>query len=211
MRGQFITFEGGEGAGKSTQAARLAERLREAGLTVLMSREPGGSPMAERLRVALTGPVGANLSADDQAVLFAAARANHVDQVIAPALEAGTWVICNRFADSTEAYQGTAGVPASVLATLRQVAVGPNEPNLTLVIDVPPDVGLARARARNALDSFEKAALSVHVDRREAFLAIAAREPERCVVIDGTADADTIADAVWTAVYERLPVPLETD
>lgn len=211
MRGQFITFEGGEGAGKSTQAARLAERLREAGLTVLMSREPGGSPMAERLRVALTGPVGANLSADDQAVLFAAARANHVDQVIAPALEAGTWVICDRFADSTEAYQGTAGVPASVLATLRQVAVGPNEPNLTLVIDVPPDVGLARARARNALDSFEKAALSVHVDRREAFLAIAAREPERCVVIDGTADADTIADAVWTAVYERLPVPLETD
>lgn len=206
MRGRFITLEGGEGAGKSTQAALLAERLREAGVSVVVSREPGGSPLAERLRVALTGPAGASLSAQEQAVLFAAARADHVESVIAPALSLGTWVICDRFFDSTEAYQGSAGAAPGVLAALRQVAVGPHEPDLTLVVDIAPDVGLERARSRDALDRFEQDALSTQETRRSAFLAIAAREPKRCAVIDGNRDHLAVAADIWRIVSERLSV-----
>lgn len=206
-RGRFITFEGGEGAGKSTQAARLVARLRAAEVPVHLTREPGGSALGERLRSALTGAAGARLSAAQQAMLFAAARADHVDTLIAPSLDGGTWVVCDRFADSTEAYQGPAGAPAPLLAALRHVAVGACEPDLTIVIDVAPDVGLSRARRRDTLDRFEREEAAIQAARRDAFLQIAAREPDRCIVLDGTADEEDTAEAVWAAVAGRLPVP----
>lgn len=204
MRGAFITFEGGEGAGKSTQAQRLARRLEAAGKDVVLSREPGGSPFAEKLRAALIGPRGAGLSPTDQAILFAAARADHVDTVIAPALAEGRWVVCDRFADSTEAYQGAAGASGGLISVLRQVTVGDREPDLTIVLDLAPAVGLERARERRSLDPFEKHDLHVQSARREAFLAIARREPARCVVIDASVDPDTIAETVWQVVRTKL-------
>lgn len=204
MSGVFITFEGGEGAGKSTQARRLAERLREAGRAVVLTREPGGSAWAERVREALLRDGGRRLDPTDQAILFAAARADHVETLIAPALAAGKVVICDRFFDSTEAYQGSAGASAGLLALLRAIAAGSLRPDLTLILDLPPRVGLERARGREALDGFEAAELHVHEARRRAFLAIAEREPERCVVVDGTLAQDTLAQRIWTLVRERL-------
>ncbi|MBJ3774711.1 dTMP kinase [Acuticoccus mangrovi] len=206
MRGAFITFEGGEGAGKSTQAERLADRLREAGHAVTLTREPGGSPWAERLREALLSDRGRGLDATQQAILFAAARADHVETVIAPALRAGQVVICDRFSDSTEAYQGSLGAPQRLLALLRIVAVGSLMPDLTLILDVPPDVGRARAEQRTALDAFERDEEAVQTKRRDAFLAIAAREPERCAVIDASGSPDDVAQRIDAAVAERLGV-----
>ena len=202
--GAFISFEGGEGAGKSTQARRLAERLRADGCEVVLTREPGGSPFAERVRTALLGDAGRTLDPTEQAIMFAAARSDHVETTIAPALAAGRWVICDRFADSTDAYQGAAGVDRRVLAMLRRVAAGARMPDLTFVLDVPPEVGLARARSRRTLDGFEREPLAVHEARRAAFLMIAEREPQRCVVIDATADEAAQAERIWTLTNERL-------
>jgi len=208
MAGKFITFEGGEGAGKSTQARRLADRLSASGRAVVVTREPGGTPTAESIRRLLLSGLVKELSADDEAILFAAARADHVERVIRPALAAGRWVLCDRFADSTHAYQGAAGgADEALLSALDRVAVGRTRPDLTLILDLPAEVGLARAGARQgdeAPDRFERDDVAVHERRRQAFLTIAGREPERCVVIDATGDEDTVADAVWQAVRARL-------
>ncbi len=202
--GKFITLEGGEGGGKSTQARALAQSLRMKGLEVVLTREPGGSPWAERMRKALLTQEGRALAPVEQAIMFAAARADHVDTVILPALAEGRWVVCDRFADSTEAYQGPLGTPAEVLELLKMVAVGPTRPDLTFVLDLPPQVGLARAAEREALDPFEADELAVHEARRAVFLDIAAREPHRCVVVDATAAPDEIGAAIWSVVRERL-------
>lgn len=204
LAGLFITFEGGEGAGKSTQAKRLAKRFRDEGLTVVLTREPGGSPQAERVRAALLTEAGRDLPGVEQAILFAAARADHVDTVIKPALADGSVVICDRFYDSTEAYQGAAGASPAMMDLLKTIAVGELIPDLTLVLDVPPETGLERARARNTLDAFENDDLAVHRARREAFLRIAAREPQRCAVVDASANEHAIADSIWSKVMERL-------
>lgn len=203
-RGKFITLEGGEGAGKSTQARTLAQRLRAKGRDVLVTREPGGSAFAERLRASLISEKGRALDPSEQAILFAAARGDHVDTVIQPALSDGQWVVCDRFVDSTEAYQGAAGAPPSLMALLKSVAVGDTMPDLTFVLDLPPELGRARAEGRDVLDPFERDSLTVQEARREAFLAIAASNPDRCVVVDATVSQDEIADAIWIVVRERL-------
>jgi len=205
VRGAFITLEGGEGAGKSTQARRLAQRLRARGVDVVLTREPGGSSFAERMRLALLGEAGRTLDPTAQALMFAAARADHVDTVIAPALAQGRTVICDRFCDSTTAYQGTGGVPEPLLRALEAVAVGDVRPDLTIILDVPPEEGLRRARSRQVLNVFEEDAIPKHEARRDAFLRIAEREPGRCVVLDGTLPADDLAGRILRVVEERLP------
>ena len=202
--GKFITFEGGEGGGKSTQASALAQGLRARGLEVVLTREPGGSPWAERMRAALLTETGRALAPVEQAIMFAAARADHMDTVIVPALAEGRWVVCDRFADSTEAYQGALGAPPAALELLRMAAVGETRPDLTFLLDLPPEVGLARAAQRETLDPFEADTLAIHEARRAAFLDIAAREPHRCVIVDATAEADEIGAAIWTVVRERF-------
>ncbi len=206
-RGRLVTFEGGEGAGKSTQIARLADRLDGLGVRVVRTREPGGTPGAEAVRRVLLAGGARRFGSAAEALLFAAARADHVDRLIAPALAGGAFVLCDRFTDSTRVYQGTAGVPAPLLAALERIALGGVTPDLTIILDVPAAVGLARAagRAAGAPDRFEGDPLEEHEARRQAFLAIARAEPARCVVIDATADADAVADAVWRAVRARLP------
>lgn len=204
-RGRFITFEGGEGAGKSTQARRLATRLKAAGIRVLVTREPGGSPRAEVLRdLLLSGRVAA-FGPEAEALVFALARADHLAETIVPALRSGTWVISDRFADSTWAYQGTAGVSRERLAALDGIAVGANRPDLTLILDVPASTGLARIAARRGgADRFEADALYVHEARRQAFLEIAADEPARCAVIAAAGNQDEVAEAIRAVVFSRL-------
>ncbi len=204
-RGRFITLEGGEGAGKSTQAALLAEWLRGLGVSVLLTREPGGSPRAEVLRELLLGGRVAPFGAAAEALFFAVARADHLAETIRPALLSGRWAISDRFMDSTRAYQGSAGVSDEALADLEKVAVGADRPDLTLILDIPPEVGLARIRKRSgAPDRFEADALTEHAARRDAFLDIARREPDRCVVIETTVGAAETASAIRAAVAERL-------
>lgn len=204
-RGRFITFEGGEGAGKSTHARRLSDWLAGCGVAVLQSREPGGSPRAEVIREMLLSGRVAPFGPEAEAILFAVARADHMEETIRPALQQGTWVICDRFIDSTRAYQGSAGVAPAVLDRLESVAVGPDRPDLTLIFDLPAAEGLTRAGGRGAIaDRFEEDALSIHEDRRAAFLGIAQRDPARCVVIDARQDAEVVGRAVRDAVAERL-------
>ena len=211
MTGCFITFEGGEGAGKSTQIARLRRRIEAAGQPVLVTREPGGSPRAERIRTVLLAGGAKALGPLAEAVLFTAARIDHLERTIRPALQAGTHVLCDRFADSTRAYQGALGsLDESTLSSLERVAVGDTEPNLTLILDLPPEAGLARIRRRQAergegADRFEAEGLPFHVALREAFLRIAAGAPRRCVVIDANRNEDAVEAAIWQAVLERLP------
>ncbi len=204
-RGRFITLEGGEGAGKSGHAARLADWLRGEGVDVLVTREPGGSPRAEALRELLLGGRFAARGPETEALVFALARADHLAVVIRPALAAGTWVICDRFMDSTRAYQGSAGVDAKLLDLIEAIVVGEDRPDLTLILDVPAALGLERARKKKpAPDRFESDGVALHEARRQAFLAIAAREPERCVVIDATLDKTAVAEAIRSAVAARL-------
>ncbi len=205
-RGRFITLEGGEGAGKSAQARRLAARLAASGLEAVATREPGGTPHAERLReLILSGALRAKGPAAE-AIAFTAARIDHLDALIRPALKRGAWVVCDRFADSTRAYQGAAGrLDAAFIDRLEGIAVRHDRPNLTLILDIAPELGLARAAARSAApDRFESEGLDFHVALRRAFLAIAAAAPERCVVIDAGADEEAVEKAVWAAVRTRL-------
>ncbi len=208
MRGRFITFEGGEGTGKSTQGAFLADRLKTYGLGVIMTREPGGSPGAEAIRHVLLSGAAQPLGSHAEAILFAAARDDHVRQLIRPALEAGHWVICDRFADSTRVYQGVLGnVDPRVIRSLERVAVGDTRPDITFVLDVPAAVGLARAasrRGRTAVDRFEAETIEFHTKLREAYRELAEREPDRCVLIDAQTDATNVADAIWAVVNGRL-------
>lgn len=205
-RGRFITLEGGEGAGKSTQAARLAARLRARGIEIVLTREPGGSPLAEEIRGAILSGAVAPLGPAAEAIMFSAARIDHLERTIRPALARGQWVICDRFADSTRAYQGALGnLDPGFMRELERVTVGGSRPDLTLVIDVPADVGLARARARSqTADRFESEGQGFHEALRRAFLDIAADEPKRCAVIDGAAKPEVVEDAIWTAVSARL-------
>jgi dTMP kinase len=208
-RGRFVTFEGGEGAGKSTQIARLADRLSAEGVRVVCTREPGGTPGAEAVRRVLLAGGARRFGPAAEAMLFAAARADHVDRLIRPALSSGAWVLCDRFLDSTRVYQGTAGVDRALLSALEQVALAGVAPDLTVILDVPAVIGLARATARlgGGLDRFEADPPTEQEARRQAFLAIARQEPTRCTVVDATADADTVAAAVWAGVRGRLPLP----
>jgi len=204
-RGRFITFEGGEGAGKSTQLKRLVERLRDAGLEVTATREPGGSPGAEAIReLVLNGPAD-RWSALTETLLMYAARRDHVERVIGPALARGAWVVCDRFADSTRAYQGAGGaVDPTLIAALEDHVLGVVRPDLTLVFDLPPEAGLARAHARGGEMRFESKGLAFHGRLREGFLAIARSEPERCVLIDATQPIETVSAQVFAIVSERL-------
>jgi dTMP kinase len=208
MRGKFITFEGGEGTGKSTQAAMLAHRFESLGLGVLLTREPGGSPGAEVIRHVLLSGAAKPLGPDAEAMLFAAAREDHVRCTIAPALAAGTWVICDRFVDSTRVYQGELGhVDRRLIKGLERVSIGDLWPDLTLVLDVPVDVALERRALRRgeaAPDRFEAEDATFHDKLRQAFLALAADEPQRCVVIDASAPRMEVAKAIWDAVQARL-------
>lgn len=205
-RGRFISFEGGEGAGKSTQAARLAARLHAQGVESILTREPGGSPLAEQIRGAILSGAVAPLGPAAEAIMFSAARIDHLEQTIRPALASGKWVICDRFADSTRAYQGALGnLDPRFIRELERVTIGGTRPDLTIVIDVPAATGLARARARSAIvDRFEAEGQSFHEALRRAFLDIAAEEPKRCVVIEGAAEPDAVEEAIWNAVRDRL-------
>ncbi|MFG1422252.1 dTMP kinase [Roseixanthobacter liquoris] len=210
-RGRFISLEGGEGTGKSTQARILAAALEKRGLRVRVTREPGGSPLAEQVREVLLSGLAQPLGPQGEAALFAAARADHVRETIAPALEAGEWVICDRFTDSTRVYQGAVGkADARLLRALDRISVGPCMPDLTLVLDVPPEIGLARAVARGkgaAADRFEREGADYHAAIRAAFLSLAAAEPERCVVIDAQGEVDSVAAQVLASVTSRLALP----
>ena len=205
--GRFITFEGGEGTGKSTQVARLVERLRARGLEVVQTREPGGSPGAEDIRaIALNGDAN-RWSPMTEALLMFAARSDHLERTIRPALEAGRWVVCDRFADSSRAYQGVGGgTPAEFIEALDAAIVGATQPDLTLVFDLPVKVGLERAFGRGLFETrFESKGLEFHERLRRGFLEIAAAHPERCAVIDADGDQDTVAARVQAAVEARLP------
>lgn len=205
-RGGFITFEGGEGAGKSTQVARLVERLRARGLEVVQTREPGGSPGAEDIRaIALNGEAG-RWSPMTETLLMFAARSDHLERVIRPALDAGRWVVCDRFADSSRAYQGAGGgAPEAFIEALDAAIVGETQPDLTLIFDLPVEVGLERAFGRGLFETrFESKGLAFHQRLRDGFRAIAERHPERCVLIDATGGPDEVAERVWAAVAPRL-------
>jgi dTMP kinase len=207
-RGRFITLEGGEGAGKSTQARLLAEHLRACGLDCVVTREPGGSSGAEALREILLSGAAAPLGPAAEAVLFSAARIDHIRHTIRPALKAGAFVICDRFSDSTRAYQGALGnLDPRLITALEHVAVGDCRPDLTLVLDLPAEAGLARATARRGAegaDRFEGEGLGFHQTLRQAFLAIAAGEPGRCAVIDASPGPEVVGEAVWACVQQRL-------
>lgn len=207
-RGRFITFEGGEGSGKSTQIRILADRLDAAKLRAIVTREPGGSPGAEIIRHLVLSGVGKLLGGDAETLLFAAARDDHVHTVIKPALEQGVWVLCDRFADSTRAYQGRLGhVLPGVLNAMERVTIGDLKPDLTVILDVPVDVGMARAAARRGSgtpDRFEAEDVEFHRNLRDAYREIAASDPKRCVLIDANGDADTVAAKVWAALRDRV-------
>jgi len=207
-RGKFISFEGGEGSGKSTQIKKLAERLDAVKLRAIVTREPGGSPGAEIMRHLVLSGMGKLLGAEAETLLFAAARDDHVRTVIEPALSQGLWVLCDRFSDSTRAYQGRLGqVPPGVLNAMQRVTIGDLKPDLTIILDVPVEVGLKRAAARRgsgAPDRFEAEDVKFHQDLRDAYQQIAAEDPQRCALIDANADAEAVGDRVWSALRDHL-------
>lgn len=205
-QGRFITFEGGEGAGKSTQVARLVERLRALNLEVVKTREPGGSEGAEEIRaIALNGDAG-RWSPMTETMLMFAARCDHLEKTIRPALSEGRWVVCDRFADSSRAYQGAGGgAPDAFIESLDAAIVGATQPDLTLIFDLPVEVGLERAFGRGLFETrFESKGLEFHERLRRRFLEIAREKTERCVVIDAVGDQDAVAARVWAAVEGRL-------
>ena len=206
-RGRFISIEGGEGVGKSTQAALLVAALERAGVAARGTREPGGSPGGEAIRRLLLEGEGERWDAISEALLLVAARADHVARVVAPALAQGVWVVSDRFADSTLAYQGYGkGVALDTLAALHRLALGDFMPDLTVILDLPVATGLARAAARSAGDRFEGLDRNFHERLRQAFQQIAADNPTRCVLVDASGDAHIAHQAVLAAVEHRLGV-----
>ena len=207
-RGRFITFEGGEGSGKSTHIKIIAERLNAAKLRAIVTREPGGSPGAEIIRHLVLSGMGKLLGPDAETLLFAAARDDHVRTVIKPALNRGIWVLCDRFSDSTRAYQGSLGkVAPEVLNAMERVTIGDLKPDLTIILDVPVEVAMqrtARRRGSGEPDRFEAEDLKFHQDLRDAYRRIAAAEPQRCVLIDANGDVDMVAAKVWAALRDRF-------
>ncbi|MGH6790302.1 MAG: dTMP kinase [Pseudolabrys sp.] len=215
MRGRFITFEGGDGSGKSTHARLLADRLKAQGLDVVLTREPGGSTGAEVIRHILLSGGAKPFGPETEAILFAAARDDHIRTRIAPALADGSWVISDRFIDSTRVYQGIVSrVDHRLIRGLERVTVGTVVPDLTLIIDVPAELGLARAarrRAKSHADRFEAEDIEFHELLRQAYLTLVKLEPERCALIDGRNAREVVAGDVWKIVAERLHVqPVRT-
>jgi dTMP kinase len=210
MTGRFITFEGGEGVGKSTQIERLRKRLEKRGVPVVETREPGGSEKAEAIRKAVLSGAGKRLGPLAEALLFSAARVDHLEQTIRPALRRGAFVLCDRFADSTRAYQGlNGGVDPKTIEGLERIVVAETRPDLTVILDLPPQIGLKRARLRRqeraeGPDRFEAEDIDFHELLRQAFIDIALAEPRRCVVIDASGEPDGIEELVWKAVERRF-------
>lgn len=209
VRNIFITFEGGEGAGKSTQIKLLEKKLNSVGYNVVVTREPGGTTGAEILRHVILSGAAEKLGAETEAMLFAAARSDHIENVIKPALEAGKTVLCDRFIDSTRVYQGASGkVDIDYLKELENVVCEDIWPNLTLILDLDVEIGMKRANSRrgakNAPDRFEKEDISAQKQRREAFLKISEEDPERCVIINAKGSENQVFNRVWKAVEKRL-------
>jgi dTMP kinase len=201
-RGRFITFEGGEGSGKSTQVGLLAERLRGAGLETVVTREPGGTPLGEAIRGLVLDNAPEPVT---ELLLFAAARAEHVAKVIRPALDHGTWVVCDRFIDSTRVYQGLlGGAPRDLIDAIETRSVAPTYPDLTIVLDLPPETGLERAANRGELSRFDAESADYHRRLQEGFRTVARAEPDRCLVIDADRTPEAIAADVWSIVEARL-------
>lgn len=209
-RGRFITFEGGEGSGKSTQIKLLADRLEASGIRAMTTREPGGSLGAEVIRHMLLAGMGKLLGPDAETLLFAAARDDHVSHVIEPALRGGIWVLCDRFADSTRVYQGKLGaVDPAFIDALERVTIGGLKPDLTFVLDLAVETGLHRATMRRGLaapDRFESEDREFHEKLRKAYLDIARENPARCVVVDAAPPAAAVAARIWDIARERLGV-----
>lgn len=204
MTGLFITLEGPEGAGKSTNRDYLAERLREQGVEVLLSREPGGTPLAERIRELLLAPSDEPMAVDTELLLVFAARAQHLQQVIHPALARGCVVLCDRFTDATYAYQGGGrGLPIERIAQLEQFVQGDLRPDLTLIFDLPIEVGLARAAARGRLDRFEQEGRGFFDAVRHAYLQRAAQAPQRYHVLNAAQTLEQV-QADLDALLPRL-------
>ncbi len=208
-KARFLTFEGGEGAGKSTQIRLLANWLEAQGVEVLLTREPGGSPGAELIRdLLLKGAVDRWLPISE-ALMLAAARADHIERTIKPALEAGKWVLCDRFYDSSVAYQGAGrGVGIEEVQHIQEIAFGDMRPDLTLILDLPVEIGLKRALAREGAksdmeDRFERMERSFHETLRQAFLSIAEREPERCVVLDADQAIERLQENLRTIIMDK--------
>ena len=211
-KGRFITLEGGEGGGKSTQARLLAEWLGARGIATVVTREPGGTPLAEAVRGLLLGGAGGeHADAMTQALLFSAARRDHVMRLIRPALAAGTWVISDRYADSTRAYQGAGGeLDSSIVQRLEEWVTAEAKPDLTLILDLPEAEGLRRANERHAAanvgarDRFETEDPAFHLRLRMMFLRIANAEPQRCALIDAQPAVEVVAEAIRATVSQRL-------
>ncbi len=212
-KARFLTFEGGEGVGKSTQVRKLIENLGRAGISAVRTREPGGTPRAEAIRSFILQGRSEEWGAGAEAVLFAAARLDHVTNLIAPNLSAGRWVICDRFADSTRAYQGlNGGVDNKLISALEELAVDDHRPDLTLVLDMEPKLAFERVAQRaaedgiaNVTDRFEKEDIDWHQRLRENFLEIARAHPERCVVIKADREENEIEADIWQAVLSHFP------
>jgi dTMP kinase len=204
----FITFEGGEGAGKSTQVKRLVARLEAQGREIVATREPGGSPGAESIRDLVLRGDADRWSPVTETLLMYASRRDHIERVIRPALARGAWVVCDRFADSTRAYQGAAGgTDPHLISVLETYILEDTRPDLTLVFDLPPEVGLERAHARAGAEMrFESKGMAFHERLRESFLEIARSEPGRCTVIDARGGLDDVEAQVWREVEDRLTV-----
>ncbi len=202
-RGRFITVEGVEGAGKSTQLAHLREHLRALGREVQMTREPGGSELAERIRELLLDPRHAGMTADAELLLVFAARADHLARLVRPALEAGTWVVSDRFTDATYAYQGGGrGIPAQRIGVIEQWVQGELRPDRIIVLDVPPELGARRIAGRGEPDRFERESQAFFRRVREAYLARAAAAPDRYRVVDASAPESAVRQAVAAAVED---------
>jgi dTMP kinase len=206
MTGRFITLEGGEGAGKSTQAKRLAATLKARGIDGIVTREPGGSPGAEQIRKLLVEGEPGRWDAVTETLLLFAARSDHIARTIKPALAAGKWVISDRFTDSTYAYQGAGrGLDRETIRRIEAASTHAFKPELTLVLDLPPETGLARAVARNTSETrFEGFDLAFHTKLRDAFREIVQREPDRCVFVDATGSEDTVAELIWRVVSGKF-------
>lgn len=207
---RFITFEGGEGGGKSTQVQLLRSRLENLGHEVVLTREPGGSLRGEKIREFILSGQGKPYGPFAEAILFSAARIDHLRETIIPALERGAFVICDRFADSTRAYQGALGeIEPDIIQSLERAAIGDYRPGLTIILDIPPEIGLARANTRRkqaggVVDRFEGENMEFHQKLRQAFLDIAAQEPGRCSVIASDREPGIVADDIWQTVLARL-------
>ena len=208
MRGRFITFEGGEGTGKSTHAATVAARLKALGIGVHLTREPGGTVGGEIIRYVLLSGAVKPLGPDVEAIMFAAARDDHLNNLIRPALAAGKWVVSDRFADSTRVYQGAVGqVDQRTIRALERVIVGDTWPDLTIILDVPAAQGLRRAarrRGKGNSDRFEGEGLEFYEKLRDGFLMLAANEPDRCVLVDASGPREQVAERVWRVIVKRL-------